>query len=64
MNEYLEDSGKAISESVRRDVTEHFRQLQRSHEEYFPPYRYIIKLVVKKSFHLFIPDIRTLSQGI
>jgi hypothetical protein len=36
MNEYLEVSAKAISESARRDITEHFRQLQPSLEENFP----------------------------
>jgi hypothetical protein len=35
-NEYLEVSGKAVSESVRRDMTEYFTQLQRSLEEFFP----------------------------
>lgn len=36
MKEYLEVSGKAVSESARRDITEHFRQLQQSLEENFP----------------------------
>jgi hypothetical protein len=37
MNEYLEESGKAVSESVKHDITEHLRQLQNSSEEHFPP---------------------------
>jgi hypothetical protein len=38
MNECLEESGKAVSESVKHDTTEQFRLLQNSFEEYFPPY--------------------------
>jgi hypothetical protein len=37
MNKYLEESGKAVSESVKHDTTEHLRRLQNSFEEYFPP---------------------------
>jgi hypothetical protein len=37
MNEYLEESSKAILESVKNDMTEHLKRLQNSFEEYFPP---------------------------
>jgi hypothetical protein len=37
VNEYLEKSDKAVSESVKHDITEHLRRLQISFEEYFPP---------------------------
>jgi hypothetical protein len=37
MNGYLEESGKAVSESVKYDITEHLRQLKNSFKEYFPP---------------------------
>jgi hypothetical protein len=37
MNEYPEESGKAVSESVKHDINENLRQLQYSFEEYFPP---------------------------
>jgi type I site-specific restriction endonuclease len=37
MTEYLEESGKAVSENVKHDITEHLRRLQNSFEEYFPP---------------------------
>lgn len=37
MNQYLEELGKVVSESVKQAITEHHRQLQNSFEEYFPP---------------------------
>jgi hypothetical protein len=36
MNEYLEESGTAVSGSVECDTTEHLTQLQNSFEECFP----------------------------
>jgi hypothetical protein len=37
LDEYLVESGKAVSESVKRHITEHRRQLKNLFEEYFQP---------------------------
>jgi type I site-specific restriction endonuclease len=60
MNEYLEEPGKAVPESVKHDVTEYLRQLQNSFEEYFPPNNNDNNWLRNP----FIPDRGLLNQGI
>jgi hypothetical protein len=59
MNEYLEESGKAVLENVKHGITEHLRRLQNSFEECFPPNNNDNNWLRNP----FIPDRRLLNQG-
>jgi hypothetical protein len=56
MNEYLEGSGKAVSVSIKHDITEHIRQLQNSIVLYFPPNNYDSNLLRNPFFGSFQTD--------